>query len=192
MATGRRNGRIGGARAWSPALLAACGFAFVATVLAMIVPYADLPAWGHLVSVLALVVTYLVVIVCVAVLLDERDRLLLELRRAQVEMAAERARHELADADHARETEELQRQLVEASRVRAVGELSAAVAHGVNNPLAGVLGYSELLLADWPDDDPRRSEMETIRNEALRARDIVRSLVQSPVGASDASPDSRG
>jgi signal transduction histidine kinase len=81
---------------------------------------------------------------------------------------------------------------VEASRVRAVGELSAAVAHGVNNPLAGVLGYSELLLADWPDDDPRRSEMETIRNEALRARDIVWSLVQSSAGVSDASPDSRG
>jgi signal transduction histidine kinase len=183
-------GRSGPSRPWSPALLTAGGLAFAATVLAMLVPYGGLPGWAHLVSVLALVVTYLVVIVCVAVLLDERNRLIAELQRIQAESTAERIRHELADEQHARETQALQQQLIDATRTRAVGELSAAVAHGVNNPLAGVLGYSELLLADWPADDPRRSDMETIRNEALRARDIVRAIVEAePVGT---TPDSRG
>lgn len=164
-------------RPWSPALGVACALALMATILAMLVPYQGLPTWGHYVSVLSLAVTYLAVIVCVAVLIDERSRLIGEMERLQAEAAAERARHEAADAEHARETEQLQRRLIHASRMRAVGELSAAVAHGVNNPLTGVLGYAELLLADWPADDPRRSDVETIRNEALRARAIVRALV---------------
>ena len=165
------------ARTWSPALLAASGLAFIATILAMAVPYADLPSWGHLVSVLSLAVTYLAVVVCVAVLIDERTHLVRELEALQADAAAERERHARADADHARETELLQRRLIASSKLTAVGELSAAVAHGVNNPLTGVLGYAELLLAEWPADDPRRGDVETIRSEALRARAIVRALV---------------
>jgi signal transduction histidine kinase len=192
MATGIRKGRSDGPRPWTPALLVACGLALVATILAMLVPYGGLPTWGPLVSMLALVVTYLVVIICVAVVLDERSRLIAELQRLQAEAAAERAHHEAADAEHARLTDELNRQLVEASRLRAIGELSAAVAHGVNNPLTGVLGYAELLLADWPADDPRRAEMETIRNEALRARGILRELIEAAGDRSPVTLDSRG
>src|SRR5262245_5649202 len=165
------------ARTWSPALLAACALALVATILAMLVPYDGLPTWGHVVSVLSPAVTYLAVIVCVAVLIDERSRLISELQDLQRASTAERQRHEEADAEHARRTEGLQRRLVHSSKMTAVGELSAAVAHGVNNPLTGVLGYAELLLADWPADDPRRGDVEIIRNEALRARAIVRALV---------------
>jgi signal transduction histidine kinase len=174
---GLRVGRTGALRPWSPALVIACAFALSATVLAMLVPYDGLPDWGHVVSVLALAVTYLAVIVSVAVLIDERSRLIDQLQRLQIEAAADRARHEAADSEHARQTEQLQRRLVHSSKMRAVGELSAAVAHGVNNPLTGVLGYAELLLADWPAGDPRRADVETIRNEALRARGIVRALV---------------
>jgi two-component system NtrC family sensor kinase len=50
------------------------------------------------------------------------------------------------------------------------------VAHEVNNPLTGVLGFAELLIEASPSDDPRRADLETIRDEALRARDIVRAL----------------
>jgi signal transduction histidine kinase len=69
-----------------------------------------------------------------------------------------------------------QRRMIQASRSAAVGELAAGVAHEVNNPLTGVLGFTELLLAETRADDKRRADLETIRAEAIRARDIVRAL----------------
>ncbi len=75
------------------------------------------------------------------------------------------------------EVQRVQQQLVQASRLGAIGELAAAVAHEVNNPLTGILGFSELLLAELAPDDARRGEVEIIREEALRARAIVRSLL---------------
>ena len=69
-----------------------------------------------------------------------------------------------------------QRRMIQASRAAAVGELAAGVAHEVNNPLTGVLGFAEILIEETPHDDPRRRDLETIRDEALRARQIVRAL----------------
>jgi signal transduction histidine kinase len=75
------------------------------------------------------------------------------------------------------EVQRLGRQLTEASKLGAVGELAAAVAHEVNNPLTGILGFSELLLSELPRDDPRREDVRVIMAEAVRARSIVRALV---------------
>ncbi|HEX8939152.1 MAG TPA: ATP-binding protein [Candidatus Limnocylindrales bacterium] len=75
------------------------------------------------------------------------------------------------------ETQRVQHQLVQASKLSAVGELAAAVAHEVNNPLTGILGFVELVLEDLPSDDPHRRDLETVRDEALRARRIVRALL---------------
>ncbi|MBA2720807.1 MAG: HAMP domain-containing histidine kinase [Chloroflexi bacterium] len=78
-----------------------------------------------------------------------------------------------------RELEERRRaepQTIKAARADAVEALSASVGHEVNNPLTGVLGYAELVLAELPADHPSRPDVETIRLEALRARRILSSL----------------
>jgi two-component system NtrC family sensor kinase len=72
----------------------------------------------------------------------------------------------------------VQAQVVASSKRAAVGELSAAVAHEVNNPLQGILGYAEILLRDADEDGSPREELEVIRSEALRARSIVQSLME--------------
>jgi signal transduction histidine kinase len=76
------------------------------------------------------------------------------------------------------EVQRVQQQLVQASKLGAVGELAAAVAHEVNNPLTGILGYAELLMDELPDDDPRHDEASVIRDEAVRARSIVKALLE--------------
>jgi signal transduction histidine kinase len=76
------------------------------------------------------------------------------------------------------EVQRVQKQLVRATKLGAVGELAAAVAHEVNNPLTGILGFSELLLAELPVDDPRHQEASIIQAEAVRARSIIRSLLE--------------
>jgi signal transduction histidine kinase len=76
------------------------------------------------------------------------------------------------------EVRQVQQQLVQVTKLGAVGELAAAVAHEVNNPLTGILGFSELLLAELAEDDPRHQEAAIIRTEAVRARGIIRSLLE--------------
>jgi signal transduction histidine kinase len=88
-----------------------------------------------------------------------------------------------------RQRNEAEARLIEASKQQAVGELATSVAHEVNNPLTAVLGNAELLLADLPPDSPQREELQTIRDEALRARDIVRALLELAHGAPAARED---
>jgi signal transduction histidine kinase len=76
------------------------------------------------------------------------------------------------------EVQRVQQQLVQVSKLGAVGELAAAVAHEVNNPLTGILGFAELLIAELPEDDPRHEEACVIRDEAVRARSIVKALLE--------------
>jgi signal transduction histidine kinase len=76
------------------------------------------------------------------------------------------------------EVQRVQQQLVQVSKLGAVGELAAAVAHEVNNPLTGILGFAELLMDELPEDDPRHEEACVIRDEAVRARSIVKALLE--------------
>jgi signal transduction histidine kinase len=111
-----------------------------------------------------------------------------ELRTAEARAQAALARAAAAEAaEHARaeeltlqlnETQRMQQQMVQASKMAAVGELAAAVAHEVNNPLTGILGFSELLLAGLDRNDPRRADVAVVHSEAMRARSIVRALLE--------------
>jgi signal transduction histidine kinase len=83
-----------------------------------------------------------------------------------------KVQHQLLDVQR------MQQQLVQVAKLGAIGELAAAVAHEVNNPLTGILGFSELLLSELPADDPRHQEAAIIQTEAVRARTIIRSLLE--------------
>jgi signal transduction histidine kinase len=67
--------------------------------------------------------------------------------------------------------------LLTSARMAAFGELSIKLAHELNNPLTGILGYSELLLASETDDRERNQYIEEIRGQAIRAGRITRSLL---------------
>lgn len=76
-----------------------------------------------------------------------------------------------------RELESAQQRLVHTERLASMGQLSAGVAHEINNPLGTVLIYSHMLLKQLRADEASRADIEMIVNEATRCKRIVRGLL---------------
>ncbi len=72
---------------------------------------------------------------------------------------------------------EAQAQLVQSGQLAAVGELSAGLAHELNNPLAGILGIVQILTAKL-QDRPEGALLRAAEQEALRCKDIVANLLR--------------
>jgi signal transduction histidine kinase len=70
-----------------------------------------------------------------------------------------------------------QAHLLTSARMTAFGELSVNVAHELNNPLTGILGYTELLLSSPMDENEKSRCLEDIKGQAARASNIIRGLL---------------
>jgi two-component system NtrC family sensor kinase len=73
--------------------------------------------------------------------------------------------------------QETQKQLVESEKLASLGQLAAGVAHELNNPLATVLLFAEVLLRENKLDDRGQTDLRTIIRETKRCKTIVASLL---------------
>jgi len=74
------------------------------------------------------------------------------------------------------ETKRMQEQLLAQNRLASIGELVSGVAHEINNPLTGVIGFSELLQQQEIPEDIKE-DLGIISREARRAALIIRDLL---------------
>ena len=87
--------------------------------------------------------------------------------------------------DHDEKLHKAHEQLARTERLTALGEMAAGVAHEINNPLGGILLYSNLVLEDVPEDTPARENMEKIIYQTNRCKGIVQNLLdfaRTPTG----------
>lgn len=77
-----------------------------------------------------------------------------------------------------RELEEARNQLLQAEKIASLGRMAAGVAHEINNPLAGILIYADLLMRDVGDDPRHMQDLQEIIDQTLRCKQIVNQLLE--------------
>jgi signal transduction histidine kinase len=86
---------------------------------------------------------------------------------------------------------ETQDRLVQTARLTAMGELAAAVAHQINNPLTTIMVDSEMMLLDENPESTNYPSLQAIHRAGKRAAGVARRLLAISRPGDPASPPMR-
>ncbi len=71
----------------------------------------------------------------------------------------------------------MENQMAQADKLASIGQLSAGIAHEMNNPLGIILGYTQLLLRDENSETERYQDLKTIEKHVKNCKTIVEDLL---------------
>ena len=75
------------------------------------------------------------------------------------------------------ERKQLQEQLVQSQKLESTGRLAGGVAHDFNNMLHAIIGYSEILMEELPENSPLEKYINQIMDVTTRSTRLTRQLL---------------
>lgn len=69
-----------------------------------------------------------------------------------------------------------QNRLWQAGKMTVLGQLGASIAHEMSQPLAAIRGFAQLLLDEWPKDNPHWQDLKRIEEQSIRLSRIVNNI----------------
>ncbi|MEW6050054.1 MAG: ATP-binding protein [Candidatus Zixiibacteriota bacterium] len=116
------------------------------------------------------------------------NKMIGSLKQSRDEIEAYNRNLEQKIIERTRQLEETQAQLVQSEKMSAIGQLAAGVAHELNNPLGGILGYAQFTLEKLQKNVPEKTTAKEIQSyvryltdietQSRRCKTIVQNLLR--------------
>jgi two-component system cell cycle sensor histidine kinase/response regulator CckA len=75
------------------------------------------------------------------------------------------------------EQKKIEAQLIQANKMEGIGRLAGGIAHDFNNLLGAIIGYGDLILEGIADEDPMRSDINSILKAGKKAAALTKQLL---------------
>ncbi len=111
-------------------------------------------------------------------LFNENDLEFLSILVNQAAVAVENAMLYQSEKDSYLELKKTQKQLIQTERLAALGQLSAKLAHEINNPLGIIKNYLTILCRSLKEKDKRKEYIRSIKGEVNRISRIIKQLFE--------------